>query len=87
MQQPAESFATLDLAIDASDPRVRLLPEEDHAIQALTLQASHESFHVCIQIWRSCRKFHGVYISPFENRTERIAELRVAVHDQIPAAE
>ena len=76
VQQSAESFATLDLAIDATDMHVRfyqpipqalmvpfrmivieelvhgsahrLLPEEDHAIQALTLQTSHESLHVRI---------------------------------------
>jgi hypothetical protein len=34
-------------------PPQGLLPEEDHAIQALVLDASHESLHVCIVL--SCR--------------------------------
>ena len=64
----------------------RLLPEEDHAIQALTLQTSHKSLHVCVEVRGSRGELHGVYISLLDNGTERLAELRVAVHDQVPAA-
>ena len=65
-------------------PSKGLLPEEDHATQTLTLDASHKSLDVCIQVRRPCRQ--GDRMQRSENRTERLAELRVAIHEQVPRA-
>ena len=54
------------------------LPEEDHAIQALTLQASHESFHVRIQVWTFGREEYDFCVRALKYTAQR-EKLLVAV--------
>ena len=62
------------------------LTEEDHPAQRFGLEGAEKSLEVRIQIWRSWRKPHALHTFIFEHRTERIAELTVAVHDQVTLA-
>ena len=62
------------------------LAEEDHPAQRFGLEGAEKSLEVRIQIWRSWRKPHALHTFIFEHRTERIAELTVAVHDQVTLA-
>ena len=64
----------------------RFLSEEDHALQALLLQASHEPFNVRTQIRGSCRQAERLHSDILKRAPERFREFRVSVHQQVSLA-
>jgi hypothetical protein len=64
----------------------RFLSEEDHALQAFLLQASHEPFNVRTQIRGSCRQAERIHSDILKRAPERFREFRVSVHQQVSLA-
>src|SRR5512140_1070979 len=68
--------------LDSGLPQ-RRLPEEDHAIQALLLQAPHESLQMRVEVRRTRRKPDRFHAGISEYGAERRAELGVAIHEKV----
>src|SRR5262245_55282577 len=60
--------------------------EEDHSVQALLTQASPESLQVSVKIGRSRWQAYRLYARVAQSIAEGLAELAVAVHQDITLA-
>ena len=61
-----------------------VLPEEDHPIEALRFQRSHESLNESVQIRRPGGQPDGFHGGLLKNAAKCLAELGVAIHENVP---
>ena len=61
----------------------RMLTEKDHLFQALRLQASHESFEICIHIRAFRKKQHWFDVGLIHQERTQWLKASVTVHDQV----